>query len=119
MATLHTLVVDDPTAPIGGALITYPSGYRQQLTWRAPDRPSAAHADAREVGKHLATQALDGLMRRGAAGREDSDRTNWPSMAAGLAAVYRGWGERGRPQIAGGGLGGVGPLATPTTESEN
>jgi len=35
MAQIHTLEAPEhPT--VGGALIVYPSGYKQQITWRCP-----------------------------------------------------------------------------------
>jgi len=97
MAQLYPLESDSPQH--GGALIVYPSGYRQQIAWRcSPDE--AARADPRQAGQELATQAAEGLVARGSAGLDDLERTNWASMAAGLGAIYRGWGERGRARGA-------------------
>lgn len=99
MAQIHTLESD--ARDVGGALLVYPSGYRQQLAWRcAPE--TAAACDPRAAGQELATAALDGLLKRG--GQADADRTNWASAAAALGVVYRGWGERGRARNEGGGL---------------
>jgi len=112
MAQLHLLESDSPRH--GGALITYPSGYRQQVAWSvSPDE--AATADPRAAGQQLAAQALDGLLRRGVSGQEDADRTNWASMAAGLGALFRGWGERGRARNAEGGVPPRGPLTPAAT----
>lgn len=113
MAQLHLLESDSPQH--GGVLVTYPSGYQQQLAWRASPE-EAARADPRAAGAELAAQALEGLMERGDLGREDADRTNWASMAAGMGAIYRGWGERGRTRIAEGGVPPRGPLAPPATK---
>ena len=112
MAQLHLLESDSPQH--GGALIVYPSGYRQQIAWRcSPDE--AARADPWEVGKQLATQAAEGLEARGAVGLDDLERTNWASMAAGLGSLFRGWGERGRARSSEGvypGAGASPPAAT-------
>lgn len=111
MAQLYTLEAPDHPH-VGGALIVYPSGYRQQITWRCPP-VQAAMADPQRSGQELASAALQGLLDRGL--RDDADRTNWASMAAGLAAVYRGWGERGRARESQGvypGAGASTPQAT-------
>lgn len=108
MAQLYLLESDSPQH--GGALIVYPSGYRQQVSWRcSPDE--AAKADPRQAGQELAADALQGLLDRGL--QDDADRTNWASMAAGLGSLFRGWGERGRARSAEGGVPGAG--ASPTT----
>ena len=57
-------------------------------------------ADPKRSGQELATKAAEGLEARGSAGLDDLERTNWASMAAGLGAIYRGWGERGRARGA-------------------
>lgn len=111
MAQIHTLEAPG-RADIGGAMIVYPSGYQQQLTWRCSPI-QAAQADPQRSGRELATAALQGLLDRGL--RDDADRTNWSSMAAGLAAVYRGWGDRGRARESQGvypGAGASPPQAT-------
>lgn len=114
MAQLYTLESpDDPH--VGGALIVYPSGYRQQVAWRCPPE-QAAKADPRQAGQELATAALQGLLDRGL--QDDADRTNWASMAAGLSAVYRGWGERGRARSAEGGVPGAGVSPQQTTNQK-
>ena len=112
MAQLHLLDSDNPRH--GGVLVTYPSGYRQQVAWIASPE-EAALADPRAAGQQLATQALDGLLKRGAAGQADADRTNWASMAAGLGALFRGWGERGRARGSEGGVPPRGPLTPAAT----
>lgn len=92
MTTIHRL--EDPARlDAGGALITYPSGYRQQLAWQWP-----GPVDARELAKGLAEKALDGVMKGGRPGWEGDVRdTNWVSLTAGLGRVVRDWLEvRGR-----------------------
>ena len=114
MAQLYLLESDSPKH--GGALIIYPSGYRQQVAWRcSPEQ--AAKADPRQAGQELATQAAEGLVARGAAGVDDLDRTNWASMAAGLGSLFRGWGERGRARSSEGVYPGAG-ASTPTATNQ-
>ncbi len=96
MAQLHRL--EDPeNREVGGALVVYPSGYRQQLAWRGV---KGTRVDPQEMGKELATQALQGLLDRGLG--DDVGRTNWVSMSAGLGRVVSEWSERRNLQVGGG-----------------
>lgn len=82
---MHLLESDAPK--VGGILLTYPSGHRQQVVWHG-----FASGSLREMGQALATQALDALLRDGR-GR-DADATNWASVAAGCGELYRIWKSR-------------------------
>ena len=86
MTTIHRL--EDPAHPdAGGALITYPSGYMQQLAWR-----ESGPVDVGEMAKALGEQALSGLMEGGRPGWEGDVRdTNWVSLTAGLGRVVKDW----------------------------
>lgn len=86
MTTIHRL--EDPAhLDAGGVLITYPSGYRQQLSWQW-----SGAVDVGEMAKELAQKALSGLMDGGRPGWEGDVRdTNWVSLTAGLGRVVRDW----------------------------
>jgi len=83
--TMHLLESD--SQKLGGVLLTYPSGYRQQITWHG-----LCSGSLREMGQALATQALDGLLKSDR--RSDASATNWASVAAGCGELYRVWKER-------------------------
>lgn len=86
MTTLHLLESDAPK--VGGVLLTYPSGYQQQVAWHG-----LCSGSLREMGQALAAQALDNLL---ATGRQaDASATNWASVAAGCGELYRVWKGRG------------------------
>ena len=83
--TLHLLESD--SQKLGGVLLTYPSGYQQQIAWHG-----LCSGSLREMGQALASNALDGLLK---SGRErDASLTNWASVAAGCGELYRVWKER-------------------------
>lgn len=83
--TLHLLESDSQN--LGGVLLTYPSGYQQQIAWHG-----LCSGSLREMGQALASNALDGLLKSGRS--SDAERTNWASVAAGCGELYRVWKER-------------------------
>ena len=85
MTTLHLLESDAPK--MGGVLLTYPSGYQQQIAWHG-----LCSGSLREMGQELATRALDGLLSSGRSA--DASATNWASVAAGCGELYRVWRDR-------------------------
>ena len=88
MTTIHRL--EDPAhLDAGGVLLTYPSGYRQTLSWR-----SSEGVDPQAMGKALAEKALAGLMEKGEAGAMDLRETNFVSLAAGLGHMVREWASK-------------------------
>lgn len=89
MTTIHRLEAEGDR-DAGGALITYPSGYKQQLTWRWLEGMALAG-----MGQELASKALQGLMDGGRPGWErDVRETNWVSLSAGLDRVVRDWASK-------------------------
>lgn len=80
--TLHLLESDAPK--VGGVLLTYPSGHKQQVVWHG-----LCSGSLREMGQALATQALDALIKDGRT--SDANATNWASVAAACGELYRVW----------------------------
>jgi hypothetical protein len=74
---------------LGGVLLTYPSGYQQQITWHG-----SCSGSLREMGQELATRALDNLLSTGR--QADASNTNWASVAAGCGELHRVWKSRVR-----------------------
>ncbi len=89
MTTIHRL--EDPAhLDAGGALITYPSGYKQQLSWRWKEGQDVAG-----MGQALAERALSGVLEGGRPGWEGDVRdTNWVSLSAGLGRVVQDWASK-------------------------
>lgn len=85
MTTLHLLESD--SQKLGGVLLTYPSGYQQQIAWHG-----LCSGSLREMGQALASNALDGLLSSGR--QSDASATNWASVAAGCGELYRVWKAR-------------------------
>lgn len=78
--TLRLLESDSPN--LWGVLLSYPSGYQQQIACNGSHTGSPL-----EVGKAVASRALNGLLESGR-GR-DADCTNWASVAAACGELAR------------------------------
>ena len=89
MAQIYRLE-DAENRDVGGVLIAYPSGYRQQLSWHWLEGMALAG-----MGQELAGRALAGLMDGRRPGWEaDVRETNWVSLSAGLDRVVRDWASK-------------------------
>lgn len=88
MAQMRLLEATNDDPRIGGVLVTFPSGTTKLATW-AWDGPVA---EVVTLAKDVAAQVLDSLLRDGKI--DDAERTNWPSVVAGLCALIRVWNSR-------------------------
>ena len=84
MATIHLLEAEKQQN-IGGVLLTFAPDYAMQLTWSG----SGPSNDPQETGQALAIAACERLLK---ADRLDLlNSTNWASLAAGCAELFRQW----------------------------
>jgi hypothetical protein len=83
--TLRLLESDSPD--LWGVLMGYPSGYQQQIACSG-----ACSGSLVEVGKEVAARALADLLAKDRG--LDASLTNWASVAAGCAELFRVWKSR-------------------------